>query len=417
MRAERLGSEGELARVREAVAAQVREFDDEGLMLYAGTNAWPLDSSPQSLEAHLSARPSMGDPGAKVQPGLGQLEVVEELTAAAVARTVNATWADVRPPSATLANLAVYAGLTEPGATLAVLPAWAGGHTSHRAEGAAGIRGHRVVELPFDPEAFDLDLAALPGFLARERPGVIVLGGSLFLFPLRLRELSALAREAGASVLYDASHVAGLIAGGRFQDPLEEGADVVTFSTYKSYGGPPGGVIAARDADLFARVSEAVYPGLTANYDAGRLPGLHRAALELSRTGPEQAARCIEAAQALAGALAGEGLELLGAERGYTQSHHLAVTIGAPEAAAAAVAKLEAAGVYLSTAPVRNGSTATTALRLGTQELVRRGLGAAEMPAVAELIARVLVAGERPERVKVDVRRFHAERMRSPRWS
>ena len=167
---------------------------------------------------------------------------------------MRARHADVRVQSATLGNLAVYAGLTEVGATIASLPRWAGGHFSHHPEGAAGIRGHRVVELPYDAAAYDVDVDALPAFLERERPELVVLGGAVMLFPHRLDRIVDAAKAAGARVLYDASHVAGLIAGGRFQDPLADGVDVVTFSTYKSYGGPPGGAIATSDPEVAERV-------------------------------------------------------------------------------------------------------------------------------------------------------------------
>ena len=104
----------------------------------------------------------------------------------------------------------------------------------------------------------DVDLDALEAFLARERPVLVVVGASLMLFPHRLREIAALV---AVPLLYDASHVAGLIAEGRFQDPLAEGADLVTFSTYKSFGGPPGGAIVTNDAALAEAVATAVYPG------------------------------------------------------------------------------------------------------------------------------------------------------------
>ena len=142
-------------------------------------------------------------------------------------------------------------------------------------------------------------------------------------------------------MLYDASHVAGLIAGGRFQDPLRDGVDVVTFSTYKSYGGPPGGAIVTRDPDVAERVFAAVYPGLTANFDAGRLRALGIAAAELLDHGAEYAARCIDAAQALGRSLHEAGLAVVGADRGCTDSHHLAVAVPDGMTGDSAVRRLE----------------------------------------------------------------------------
>ena len=165
--------------------AHIDAMDGNGLVLYAGTNAM-TGAVAAAHDLQLGVRPSLGDPAEKLQPGLEHLEVLEVLTTRAVAATMRAPHADVRVQSATLANLAVYAGLTPVGATIAALPRWAGGHFSHHAEGAAGIRGHRVVELPYDASAHDVDLDALPGFLHRERPALVILGGALMLFPHRL---------------------------------------------------------------------------------------------------------------------------------------------------------------------------------------------------------------------------------------
>ena len=170
------------------------------------------------------------------------------------------------------------------------------------------MRGLRVAPLPYDAEQLDVDLDALDEFLGWEVPRLVVVGASLMLFPHRLTAIAEVVRAHGIPLLYDASHVAGLVAEGRFQDPLREGADLVTFSTYKSFGGPAGGVIVTNDDELAEQVSNAVYPALVANYDVSRLLPLAAAALERERSGGEYADQCIANAQALAAALAAEGL-------------------------------------------------------------------------------------------------------------
>lgn len=405
------GTAEDLARASRAVEAHIEAMDVNGMVLYAGTNAM-IGAVAAAHDVQLGVRPSLGAPAEKVQPGLEHLEILEVLTTRAVAATMRARYADVRVQSATLANLAVYAGLTPVGATIAALPQWAGGHFSHHGEGAAGIRGHQIVELPYDVSALDVDVAALPDFLDRERPALVILGSTLMLFPHRLERILEVTGAFGVPVLYDASHVAGLIAGGRFQQPLEEGVDVVTFSTYKSYGGPPGGVIATGDPEVAERVSAAVYPGLTANFDAGRLRALGIAAGELLNYGADYSARCIDTAQALGRALADGGLQVAAADRGFTESHHLAVTL--PDAVSAhwAVGRLERAGIYVSATHVGTERGPVAALRLGTQELVRRGFTAADMPELGELIARVLADGDPPADVLPAVAALRQRRSR-----
>jgi glycine hydroxymethyltransferase len=369
-----------------AARTHARRVEDECLQLYAGTNL-PSPFVTGLHEALLGVMPSMGYPGDKQQPGLEPVDIVEVTAAAAVARVMRARYAEVRPASATLANLAVYTALARPGDTIAVLPETAGGHLSHHEAGAPGVRGLRVAALPYRDH--DVDLAALEAFLADEQPVLVVVGASVMLFPHRLREIAALV---DVPLLYDASHVAGLIAEGRFQDPLAEGADLVTFSTYKSFGGPPGGAIVTNDAELAEAVATAVYPGLTANYDAARLVPMAAAALEHERSAGVYADRCIANARALAAALAAAGFDVAGADRGFTESHHVALRGGGADAAR----RLAEANILLS-------ATAAGGLRLGTQAITRQGFTEAHMPAIAALFSAVLHAGAPPERVRADV--------------
>jgi glycine hydroxymethyltransferase len=378
-----------------------RAIEEECLLLYAGGNV-PSPLVAGLHEAALMSQPSMGYPGDKYQPGLERIDVVEVAASEAVGSVMRARFAEVRPTSATLANLAVYTALTSPGDTIAVLPDWAGGHLSHHAVGAPGVHGLRVVELPYDDERLDVDLAALPGFLERERPALVVVGASLMLFPHRLTEIAALVR---VPLLYDASHVAGLIAEGRFQAPLAEGADLMTFSTYKSFGGPPGGAIVTNDEALAARVATAVYPGLVANYDAARLVPLAAAALERSSFGGAYADACIANAQALAAALADAGLPVLGAERGFTASHHVALDarrFGDGKAAALALAR---SGLLLSEIGIPRDPAG--GLRIGTQSITRQGFVPGDMPAIAAAFAGVLIRGQDVREAVAAVRKRH----------
>jgi glycine hydroxymethyltransferase len=312
-----------------------------------------------------------------------------------VARLMRARFAELRPTSATLANLAVYTALARPGDTIAVLPDWAGGHLSHHEIGAAGVRGLRVAPLPYDADALDVDVAALDGFLGREAPVLVVVGASLLLFPHRLTEIAAAVHAHGARLLYDASHVAGLIAEGRFQAPLAEGADLMTFSTYKSFAGPPGGAIVTDDAALAERVATAVYPGLTANYDVSRLPALIAAALEHEAAAGAYADACIANAAALARGLHAAGLPVLGEPRGFTASHHVAVDarpFGGGRAAALALAEH---GLLLSEIGIPGD--AAGGLRFGTQAITRQGFTPDDMADVAAAVAAVLQDGPPPD--------------------
>jgi glycine hydroxymethyltransferase len=402
------------AALRHAAASAVayaRRVDEDALLLYAGGNA-PTAAMAELVHPALSNQPSMGYPGDKYQAGLEELDVVEVAVAAAVAGVMGARYAEVRPTSATLANLAVYAALTRPGDAIAVLPGWAGGHLSHHAIGAPGVAGLCVVELPYDAAALDVDLAGLEDLLARERPALVVIGASLMLRAHRVAAIAERVHAAGARLLYDASHVAGLVAERRFQAPLRDGADLMTFSTYKSFGGPAGGVIVGDDAELMERVSRAVYPGLTANYDLARLLPLGAAAVARADAAGAYADACIANARVLAAGLAAAGLPVLGGAPEFTDTHHVAVDVRALGGGTAVARRLAHRNLLLSEigCPAADGPDPAGAIRIGTQTLTTLGFGPVDMVDIADVLAKAVADGADDPRLRARVRAIRRRR-------
>jgi glycine hydroxymethyltransferase len=367
-----------------------RETFDRSFSLYAGANVLSALAA-RTASVGLGSRPTLGDPGEKFPSGVDQLDVIELAATEAVRNTMGAAFADVRPTSATIANLAVLCAFTTPGDTIAALPEPAGGHISHHS-GAPWVRGLTVASLPYDYSSFDVDYDALPEFLKRVRPTLIIVGGNLMLRPLDLHRLVPLVAQAGIPILYDASHVAGLIAGGQFQDPLGDGVDVLTFSTYKSFGGPAGGAVCTNDAAVAARVAQMVYPILSANYDVHRLAPLAVVASVLATEGREYARSCIANAREMGRALVSCGVPVLGESFGYTDSHHLAVDVSDFGGGAAGARLLAEAGIFLSPTllPLGDDETAERGLRVGTQELTARGYGADTARELAFVMADVI---------------------------
>ncbi len=150
---------------------------------------------------------------------------------------------------------------------------------------------------------------------ARVRPKLITLGGSLNLFEHPVAEVRAIADAVGATLMFDAAHQSGVIAGKVWQQPLEQGAQVMTMSTYKSLGGPPGGLIVSNDAAMMERIDAIAYPGLTANFDAGKVAALALGLLDWKAHGPAYAQAMQRTALALAQALDAAGLPVFGKAR------------------------------------------------------------------------------------------------------
>ena len=396
----------------EQIAAYARRsdvrYDEESIVLYAGTNV--MDPRARAvLGGSLASRPSLGHPGAKYETGLEDAEAIEMGCLALARQVFGSPYVEYRVASGSLANLYAFMALARPGDTVLALPTSAAGHATHREFGAAGLYGLRVVDIPWNAAGMEVDVEGLSEAARRERPRIIVLGASLTLFPFPVREARAIADEVGATLMYDAAHVSALITTqgrARFQSPLDEGAQVVTLSTYKSLGGPPGGMLLTSDAELAERIERIAYPGLTANVDDGRLAALAISLAGFSRFGAEYVQAMLENGAELADALAEQGLPVVAAERGYTTTHHVALDarpFGGGDHAARRLARcaIHSSGIGLPGKAVRGDYNG---LRFGVQEVTRWGMGLDQMRLIAGLVADRLLDRRPVEAIWRDVR-------------
>jgi len=281
-----------------------------------------------------------------------------------------------------------------------------GGHISHAKFSAAGIRGMKIYTHPYDNSRMNIDADGMIREIKRLKPKVVMFGASLFLFPHPVAEAREACDEVGASIVYDAAHVAGLIAGGEFQDPLKEGADVVTASTHKTFPGPQGGIILCKEK--WAKdIDEAVFPGTVSNFHLHHKAGLAIALAEMKQFGRAYARQTVRNAQALAAYMDDMGFSVLCKDQGYTKSHQVAVDVSKIGGGSAVAAELEKANVIANKNLFPwdnvNGTDDPSGIRLGTQELTRLGMKEPEMKEVARILKRVAIDGEKPEKVKKDV--------------
>lgn len=360
------------------------------------------------LAAGIGSRPSLGYPGDKYEMGLEAIEKIEVLGAELAAEVFGARFAEIRVGSGALANLYVFMMAAKPGDSIIAPPPSIGGHVTHHESGAAGLYGIETHSAPVDPARYTIDVDALRVLARRVRPKLITIGGSLNLFPHPIREIRAIADEVGALVLFDAAHMSGMIAGHAWQQPLEEGAHVMTMSTYKSLGGPPSGLILTNDADIARRLDAIAYPGLTANFDAAKSAALAMTLLDWKIHGRAYAAQMAATARALGEALAARGLPVFARERGITTSHQFAIEAAAFGGGQTAARKLRQAniltcGIGLPAAPFEGD---VNGLRIGTPEIVRWGMSPRDMPELAGFIAEALSGSRALPSLAGDVTKF-----------
>ena len=348
------------------------------------------------LASGIGSRPSLGYPGDKYEMGLEAIEEIEVICAELAAEVFNAKYAEIRVPSGAMANLYGFMALTKPGDAIIAPPASIGGHVTHHDAGCAGLYGLRIHHAPVAADGYTVDVDALAKLAREVSPKLITIGGSLNLEPHPVTEIRAIADEVGAHVLFDAAHQCGIIAGGAWPDPLAEGAHLMTMSTYKSLGGPAGGLIVTNDASIAEKLDHIAFPGMTANFDAAKSAALAVTLLDWREHGRDYAAAMVQLARALADALDHEELPVFGKTTGFTRSHQFAIAaarFGGGQAASKTLRKAGflACGIGLPVEPVAGDMNG---LRIGTPELVRWGVKPADAPRLANLIARALTTND-----------------------
>ncbi|MCB0214757.1 MAG: aminotransferase class I/II-fold pyridoxal phosphate-dependent enzyme, partial [Anaerolineae bacterium] len=198
-----------------------------------------------------------------------------------------------------------------------------GGHSSNRSDGPAGVRGLRIVDVPMDPVELEVDLDLFRKMAPLVRPKLVALGASMTLFPFPLRAMSDIVAEWGGKLFFDGAHQIGLIAGGQFQDPLREGAAVMTGSAGKTFSGPQSGIIVWDDPALTEPITHAIFPVLAATHQVNRVAALAVASAEMIEYGEIYMERIVRNAQALGAALEERGIPMLGAQKGFTRTHQV----------------------------------------------------------------------------------------------
>ena len=291
-------------------------MDKKCLNLYAASNILNAPTR-RMLGSTMASRVAEGDVGGKFyQMGVEYLEELERVAVEGLRYLYKSEWAEPRVLSGTMANIGIELALTKPGDTIMSISLSSGSHTSHTSVGFPVFFGLNVIDIPFDGEKMDIDLDKFEDLLQsmKTKPKIVILGGSLFVFKLPIYDVRALLdRYSPETVLiFDAAHVDGLIAGGAYPNPLEDGASVISGSTYKSLGGPPGGFIVGNGEVLYKKIKRSVYPGLTTCAHYNRIGALAVTCLGLMKHGEEYANQVVRNSRALGSALDKEGVQIIG---------------------------------------------------------------------------------------------------------
>ncbi len=357
------------------------------------------------LSSDLGHRYAEGWPGERVYAGCVYIDQIELRAIELAKKLFHTEFADVRPTSGVGANLAVYSALSEAGDTMVALSIQNGGHIStgkREFSGSAGlVHGLNIEYFAFDRDEMNIDvdgtIRRLRDFGKAKRVKIAMFGGSLFLFPHPIKDLVSAVNDIGGVICYDAAHVAGLIAGGQFQDPLREGAEIMTLSTHKTLFGPQGGAILGK-AKHSEDIKKAVFPGTTSNHHLHNVAGKALAFAEFAEFGRRYAKDVVTNAKAMAERLADLGEKVLGERNGYTRSHQVALDVTKHGDGGLIERELEKMNIIVNRQLIPGDLQAGRhyvnpgGIRLGVSELTRLGMRKGEMKEVAEILHLALSA-------------------------
>ena len=392
------------------------QWFNDSIPLIASENV-PSPAVREAIISDFGNRYAEGWPGERVYAGCTYIDEVEIQCMNLAKKLFGAEFADVRPISGVVANLAIYSAFSNPGDVMIAPSIPAGGHISHGKKehsGTAGlVHGLDIEFFAFDSEEMNLDVdktkAKVEDLSSQGKlPKIAMFGGSVFLFPHPVKELADFLKGYNIHINYDAAHVAGLIAGGEFQDPLREGVDTMTMSTHKTLFGPQGGLVLAFEKNAEV-IKKATFPGLTSSHHIHHMAAKAVTFAEALEFGKDYAAQTIKNAKALAEELNNLGFKILGEKKGFTQSHQAVVNVLDYGDGGKIEADLEKANIIVNRQLIPGDLKAKRhymnpgGIRLGSSEVTRLGMKESDMRQIASLIKNVVIDNKDAKEVASDV--------------
>lgn len=345
------------------------------------------------LGSNLGFRVCDGPVGRKIfGSGIQYLEEIEAICIEASRRLFRARYVEHRLLSGTMGCAAVHYAFSKAGDIVMSQSSDTGGVVCNRPDGPPKYIGSKVIDIPWDNDNMIVDLEQFEEQFKQHEPSLVILGAMITLFPYPVKEISKIMEDTDTVLAYDGAHIGGLVAGNRFQDPLREGADLLMVNTHKQMGGPPGALILSNREDIARRISETTFPFLVATPYCNKFASLAVTLTELLLHAGDYADQIVCNAKALGAELEKSGVRVLCKERGYTESHQLMLDIRELGSGSLVEKMLADANIITNKMPLPGDPwDQTSGIRLGVNEVTRRGMKTDEMKQVARMMGDLLI--------------------------
>ena len=363
---------------------------EEGIELIASEN-FVSKAVMEAAGSVFTNKYAEGYPGKRYYGGCVNADVVENLAIERLKKLFGAKYVNVQAHSGSQANMGVYVALLEPGDKILGMSLSAGGHLTHGYKINFSGKNYIGLEYGLHPETELIDYEAVRKIALEEKPKIIVAGASAYSRIIDFKKFKEIADEAGAYLMVDMAHIAGLVAAGRHPNPLEY-ADVVTSTTHKTLRGPRGGIILTDNEEIAKKIDRTIFPGIQGgplmHIIAAKAVAFKEALLPEYKEYQEQV---IKNAKALAEVLTAGGLRIVS---GGTDNHLMLVDLRSKGVTGKdAEEVLEKAGITCNKNAIPNDPEKpfiTSGIRLGTPSITARGMKEKEAEKVGYMILKVL---------------------------
>ena len=378
----------------EDIVAQQNEWRINTINLIASENVMS-NRARNVLGSDFAHRYAEGHPGERYYQGTDKIDEIESWVKQQLKTLFNCQHMEVRPISGTVANDAVFSRYIKPGDVVMVNSTAGGGHISHHKSGSVGKYTKNIVDLPLTPDGYHVDVEQTHHLIKTLHPKILVLGKSLFLFPEPIKELVDICKDNETTIIYDAAHVLGLIAGKQFQDPLGEGANIVTASTHKTFFGSQRGLIMSNmDPKEWWKIDKGAFPGSSSNHHLDTLVSLAITTCEMLNFAEDYAKHTISNAKALARNLYELGFNVHAKDFDFTETHQVAIDVSELGGGNEVARILKENGIILNMnllpfEPLEKVIN-PSGIRIGVQEMTRFGMKEKEMEQIAKLFKKCL---------------------------
>lgn len=331
-----------------------------------------------------------GFPGKRYHGGHRNVDIIEKLAIERAQQIFGAEHANVQPHSGVSANAAVYFAVLQPGDSILGMDLATGGHLSHGHPASFSGRFYRASFYGVDPDSELINYDQVLAIALRERPKMIVCGGSAYPRAMEFARFREIADEVGAYLLADVAHFAGLIAGGAYPSPVPY-ADFTTFTTYKTFRGCRGGTILCKK-EFADKIDAAVFPGVQGSMHVHLIAGKAVTfRLAMTQEFRDYARQVVANARTLAKALQERGYRIV---TGGTDSHIVLVDLRPKKITGKQAQELlEDVGIVTNMNRIPFdplGANVTSGIRLGSSAVTTRGFSEVEMEETADIMDDVL---------------------------